>query len=61
MLDLRTRLRAEHDRLRDRATHDLPLIRDLDNHDRQHAKAQRTLTALDIWADWANGHNVRPS
>jgi conjugative relaxase-like TrwC/TraI family protein len=61
LLDQRSELRTERDRLQRDLTIDRQLGRSLDRYDHRLLNAQHHLDALDTWADWANGHTPRPA
>lgn len=61
LLDQRTELRTERDRLQRDLTIDRQLGRSLDHYDHRLLNAQHHLDALDTWAEWANGHTPPPA
>ncbi len=61
LLDQRNELRTERHQLQQHAKADRQFSRSLDRYDHRLLNARHRLDALDIWADWANGHTPRPA
>jgi hypothetical protein len=61
LLDQRTQLRDERDRLQQHLSNDRDLVHSFSSSDRQLSATKNRLGALDTWADWANGSTPRPA
>ena len=61
LLDQRTTLRNEYQRLHEHLTINRPLARTLADPAIRHTRTQQRLDALDTWRDWANGHTPTPT
>ena len=61
LLDQRTQLRDERDRLQQHLSNDRDLVHSFSGSDRQLLATKNRLGALDTWADWANGSTPRPA
>lgn len=59
LLDQRNELRTELHRLEEHVRIDRQLARSLNRYDNRLAASQHCLDALDTWANWATGHDVR--
>jgi hypothetical protein len=61
LLDQRSALRGEHNRLHDHLTHTLPLARRLNRTDQTLTETRHLVAALDTWHNWAAGEAVPPA